>query len=88
MFLRGSGIVVVLYLTLAHYWTTMVSSSSSTLPHGVHPDLANFYSRLSSGHFHCLDGTGTIPADQVNDDYCDCGDGSGKIAIYLSTQII
>jgi len=50
--------------------------SESLRPRGVPPDMANFYDPNSS--FHCLDGSGEIPFDHVNDDYCDCKDGSDE----------
>lgn len=28
--------------------------------------------------FRCLDGSGTIPYEHLNDDYCDCADGSDE----------
>jgi len=50
--------------------------SESLRPRGVPPDMAHFYDPNSS--FHCLDGSGEIPFDHVNDDYCDCKDGSDE----------
>ena len=44
--------------------------SESLRPRGVPPDMANFYDPNSN--FHCLDGSGEIPFEHVNDDYCDC----------------
>lgn len=32
----------------------------------------------SSGQFRCLDGSRSIPHSAVNDDYCDCPDGSDE----------
>lgn len=32
----------------------------------------------SSKDFTCLDGSQTVPFSQVNDDYCDCNDGSDE----------
>merc|ERR1712110_513532 len=50
--------------------------SESLRPRGVPPDMANFYDPNSN--FHCLDGSGEIPFEHVNDDYCDCKDGSDE----------
>ena len=65
-----------------------VSASSSpqaaTLPRGVRPSRAQFYpdaleSSSSSSTFRCLDGSGeALPASRINDDYCDCVDGSDE----------
>jgi len=43
---------------------------------GVIPERASLYD--SSKPFACLDGSNTIPFNQVNDDYCDCRDGSDE----------
>lgn len=37
---------------------------------------ASFYDPTRD--FNCLDGSGTIPFAYVNDDYCDCQDGSDE----------
>jgi len=39
-------------------------------------ELASLYNPAAD--FNCFDGSGTIPFIQVNDDYCDCDDGSDE----------
>ena len=51
-------------------------SGEAVRPRGVRPDLASFYD--PSRDFQCLDGSATIKFTQVNDDYCDCRDGSDE----------
>lgn len=46
-------------------------------PRGVHPDLTAMY-LANTKEFTCLDGSGRIPFNLVNDDYCDCKDGSDE----------
>ncbi|KAJ8251323.1 hypothetical protein GJAV_G00220100 [Gymnothorax javanicus] len=45
-------------------------------PRGVPLSKRQFY--LEDKPFTCLDGSRTIPFDRVNDDYCDCSDGSDE----------
>ncbi|KAF7313462.1 hypothetical protein HMN09_00502100 [Mycena chlorophos] len=45
---------------------------------GVHPNLLQKYSPPKSGTWKCLDGSKSIPWDYVNDDACDCPDGSDE----------
>uniref|UniRef100_H3B8W2 PRKCSH beta subunit of glucosidase II n=1 Tax=Latimeria chalumnae TaxID=7897 RepID=H3B8W2_LATCH len=45
-------------------------------PRGV--SLSNLHFYDESKPFTCLDGSRTISADRVNDDYCDCRDGSDE----------
>ncbi|CAK5042096.1 unnamed protein product [Meloidogyne enterolobii] len=52
------------------------ASTKDLLPRGVHPQLASFYSGEET--FACLDGNKVTPFNQVNDDYCDCADGSDE----------
>lgn len=42
---------------------------------GVRPDLVDKY---QTGSFTCLDGSKSIDFSQVNDNYCDCPDGSDE----------
>ncbi|KIY63469.1 hypothetical protein CYLTODRAFT_403178 [Cylindrobasidium torrendii FP15055 ss-10] len=45
---------------------------------GVHPDLLSRYTPSSSDKWTCLDGSKEIPWAFVNDDSCDCPDGSDE----------
>ena len=45
---------------------------------GARPELADAYDALGE-HFQCLDGAQVLPSyAQLNDDYCDCEDGSDE----------
>ena len=45
---------------------------------GLDPALQSFYQRDGEGLFTCLDKSERIPFRMVNDDYCDCPDGSDE----------
>ncbi|MEE6524913.1 hypothetical protein FKM82_024646 [Ascaphus truei] len=45
-------------------------------PRGVSLTNRHFYDETRP--FTCLDGSKTIPFDRVNDDYCDCADGTDE----------
>ena len=48
------------------------SSESLTVVRGIHPSSTPMYQSDGKSPFQCLDGSKTIPFNQVNDDYCDC----------------
>uniref|UniRef100_A0A1X7TLQ0 Glucosidase 2 subunit beta n=1 Tax=Amphimedon queenslandica TaxID=400682 RepID=A0A1X7TLQ0_AMPQE len=54
----------------------LFGSSLATSIHGVSLEKASFY--VPGKSFTCLDGSDTIPFKYVNDDYCDCADGSDE----------
>ena len=63
----------------AHCRRTAALRLHLILPHHLslrRPAVHGAYSGASA--FHCLDGSATLDADQVNDDYCDCADGSDE----------
>ncbi|XP_068433944.1 glucosidase 2 subunit beta [Clinocottus analis] len=53
-----------------------VSAVEVQRPRGVPLSKRQFYEEGKP--FTCLDGSSTIPFDRVNDDYCDCQDGSDE----------
>jgi len=65
---------------------TLILTSCISLINAVHferiygvaeKDLGK-YQKTPDGLFHCLDGTQVIPYSALNDDYCDCDDGSDE----------
>ncbi|ELK17813.1 Glucosidase 2 subunit beta [Pteropus alecto] len=63
--------MLLLLLLLPVCWAVEVKR-----PRGV--SLTNHHFYDESKPFTCLDGLATIPFDHVNDDYCDCKDGSDE----------
>jgi len=45
---------------------------------GLDPKLKSRYEADKNGFWACLDNSDMIPFDRVNDDYCDCQDGSDE----------
>ena len=45
---------------------------------GVRSDQRHLYGPNSGGNFRCLETGEEIPLDEVNDDFCDCGDLSDE----------
>uniref|UniRef100_A0A3Q1MKJ7 Glucosidase 2 subunit beta n=2 Tax=Bos TaxID=9903 RepID=A0A3Q1MKJ7_BOVIN len=68
---RGFSEMLLLLLLLPMCWAVEVRR-----PRGV--SLTNHHFYDESKPFTCLDGSASIPFDQVNDDYCDCKDGSDE----------
>jgi len=54
----------------------LASCSVASRPRGIRAEVASLYNPGSD--FRCFDGSNTIPFIQVNDDYCDCEDGSDE----------
>ncbi|KAB5531108.1 hypothetical protein PHYPO_G00137100 [Pangasianodon hypophthalmus] len=70
---------LLLSLALALTLSLTVGSAGAVevqRPRGVPLSRRNFYDENSP--FTCLDGSRTISFDRVNDDYCDCKDGSDE----------
>ncbi|KZP21726.1 hypothetical protein FIBSPDRAFT_910677 [Athelia psychrophila] len=55
----------------------ILGTRAHSTPVGVQPDLAIKYTPKGDT-WTCLDGSATIPWKAVNDDYCDCKDGSDE----------
>ncbi|CAF3133827.1 unnamed protein product [Rotaria socialis] len=74
MMLLSSYITSVLIITV--FATISSGNIEHTVLRGVPSSLQSKYAQLKS--FACLDGSSTIPFEYVNDDYCDCRDGSDE----------
>lgn len=66
--------LAIFYLPIA----LAAETRSDSRPRGVSPEFAKFY-KSTDNHFTCISNpTFRIPLSQVNDDYCDCPDGSDE----------
>lgn len=65
---------LLLFLSFAN---TLIFTAGVSQTYGVHPSLLSRYKPKGST-WTCLDGAKTIPWTAVNDDYCDCLDGSDE----------
>ena len=63
--------------------TLTASSITAASVRGASPHLLSHYD-TNVETFRCLDGSKSIPRSRVNDDYCDCLDGSDEPG--LATQ--
>ena len=67
---------VLLCLAVAACFCCLSSARAGHELRGVHPDKKSSYNPRRD--FTCLDGSATFPFELVNDDYCDCADGSDE----------
>ncbi|XP_069125960.1 glucosidase 2 subunit beta-like isoform X1 [Argopecten irradians] len=56
----------------------VITSGSIPRPRGVADSNASHYQPNSENVFVCIDGSQSFPYTYVNDDYCDCADGSDE----------
>ncbi|KAE8619948.1 hypothetical protein XENTR_v10010042 [Xenopus tropicalis] len=68
---RMKALLLLLLVGVLGCWAVEVKR-----PRGVSLSNRAFYD--DSKPFTCLDGSRTIPFDRVNDDYCDCADGTDE----------
>ncbi|KAL2264479.1 hypothetical protein VTK26DRAFT_44 [Humicola hyalothermophila] len=72
--MKSTG-ALALFSALAH--CTTAAAASESLPRGVGPEFAKFYTSKST--FACIsDPSITLESSQVNDNSCDCPDGSDE----------
>lgn len=74
------SLVLVALLLLTATFETGVTSTNNKYFIGVHPERRQYYEVQDDKQqeFKCLDGSGSIPFNLVNDDYCDCQDASDE----------
>ncbi|KAM4598710.1 glucosidase 2 subunit beta isoform 2-T2 [Polymixia lowei] len=73
-------IIIVIVMSSVYLLLVLCLGAASAVevqrPRGVPLSKRQFYEENKP--FTCLDGSRTIPFDRVNDDYCDCKDGSDE----------
>ncbi|CAG8432966.1 11027_t:CDS:10 [Diversispora eburnea] len=68
------SVLIILSLCSLIYATT---EEFIEIPRGVPKSKASLYERKGP-NWTCLDGSGFIPYEAINDEYCDCADGSDE----------
>ncbi|XP_039034351.1 glucosidase 2 subunit beta-like isoform X3 [Hibiscus syriacus] len=70
-----------IFILLVFFLASFLRSSSSYAPkhpfHGISPQDLNYY-KSSSDIIKCKDGSGKFSKSQLNDDFCDCPDGTDE----------
>jgi len=74
------ALVLHLFLSLTPFVTSAVLSTTpgSAKLHGVAPSKRSLYHPSDTATWKCLDGSKEIAWARVNDDFCDCADGSDE----------
>ncbi|XP_059302741.1 glucosidase 2 subunit beta [Lycium ferocissimum] len=67
--------LILLTILLLSFCFFHVSISSTELPIGIHPLDEKYY---ASNVIKCKDGTNSFTKDRLNDDFCDCVDGTDE----------
>ncbi|XP_017063923.1 glucosidase 2 subunit beta [Drosophila eugracilis] len=79
--MQGLGLsqMVLIPVVVALLFLNAISASEVPRPLGVSLAKASLYHpQPGDNSWTCLDGSRTIPFSQINDDYCDCADGSDE----------
>ncbi|RYG52303.1 hypothetical protein EON67_01565 [archaeon] len=72
------GVLPARALRAAFTWSLLLSAAAGNAPRGVPPSLAALYEASPEGRWKCFDSSAVLLASQVNDDFCDCADGSDE----------
>ncbi|KAL9243772.1 hypothetical protein vseg_017620 [Gypsophila vaccaria] len=70
--------IIYLYMTSATIFITLTLCSTSQVPplfHGLHPLDLKYY---ATDVIKCKDGSNSFSKDRLNDDFCDCIDGTDE----------
>jgi protein kinase C substrate 80K-H len=73
-------------LFLFFLFPTFIFAAGPPQTRGVHPSSLSQY-KPKGATWTCLDGVKTIPWSAVNDDYCDCMDGSDEPGAFFSAAV-